>query len=90
MDYEMRMHEAKVAAEKKIRDDFQARYPHYTPPPDAGPLEWGAWVGSNLKLHNAEGFRARFPRHAEAIDNVGIARVGLLVEHFHGLSYGTR
>lgn len=88
MDYEQLMQATKAAAEKRIRDEFQRNHPHYTPPPYAGALEWGAWVGANLKLHGAAGFRARFPEHAAVLEADPDADLGPLVPRLRALSYG--
>lgn len=61
---EVKMRETHAAALKRIRDEFQAKYPHYTPPPDATRETWGAWVLANIDLHGDE-FAVRFPaQHA--------------------------
>jgi hypothetical protein len=57
------------AAARRERDEFQAKHPHYTPPPWAGLKAWGCWVIANKKLHGEDGFRERFPRHAAILDD---------------------
>lgn len=52
---------------RAIRNDFQDRFPHYTPPPWAGDGIWLRWYEANIRLHGADGFEARFPRHCETV-----------------------
>lgn len=62
------MEEALAAALKKMRYDFQEKYPHYTPPPDAPAYWWTEWVRAKLTLHGVQGFRERFPKHAAVVE----------------------
>lgn len=67
-DIERRTQEAHAEALKRIRDDFQKRYPHYTPPPDASLEMWGAWLLTNVDKHGIEGFTERFPAHVQLLN----------------------
>lgn len=59
-------------AMRAVRDAFQEKHPHYTPPPWAGERAWRRWISANVRLHgwdSEHGFKARFPRHAALIEN---------------------
>lgn len=62
------MLKTRVEAEKRIRDEFQQKHPHYTPPPDASQEVWGSWLLANICLHGPEGFEARFPAQFALMD----------------------
>lgn len=62
VDYEKEAQEAKLMAERKIRDSFQTKHPKYMPPPwDEGTM-WGTWYATNLQLYGGPEFEARFPK----------------------------
>jgi len=60
-DEQLTMRQVKAEADKRIRDAFQEKHPHYTPPPDAKPLQWARWAIANYRMHTEIGFKARFP-----------------------------
>jgi hypothetical protein len=60
----MSNHEAEAAAvsvqaRREIRDAFQIRNPHYTPPPWADRETWERWVEANVNMHGVRGFYDR-------------------------------
>jgi hypothetical protein len=60
----MSNHEAEAVAvsaqaRREIRDAFQIRNPHYTPPPWADRETWERWVEANVNMHGVRGFYDR-------------------------------
>lgn len=79
---------ARDEALKKIRDTFQIRSPHYTPPPGADVATWKSWVLWNAAVHGEDGeygCRRRFPEHAEILRRLPVAHISehtaALLEH---------
>ena len=74
-------------AMRTVRDEFQEKHPHYTPPPWAGERAWRQWISANVRLHTWEGFCERFPKHAKLIENPGGGSVTMLVWALRDFSY---
>lgn len=71
--YESDAHETLRTAQKRIRDEFQAKHPHYTPPQHASVHVWSKWVDANLDLHGQDGFRERGLDKLVNIRSIGTA-----------------
>ncbi len=52
----------KRAADKRIREEFQIRHPHYIPSPGSSAATWVLWENANIALHGLREYYARFPR----------------------------
>lgn len=89
MNGEQLMRDTQRAALKKIRDEFQAKYPHYTPPPDATREQWAGWIFANMDLHGPEGFAERFPSHHVILQR-DVIDPEAVHDALHNLAYPTQ
>lgn len=67
MTYEEKAQQTLIDANRKIRDEFQAKHPHYTPPPESSAEQWESWRNANVALHGIDGFNDRFPEGAFSV-----------------------